>query len=324
MIDVENAIARLGIDYEVKGSEATALCPMHKKRTGKEDHSPSWWINLSTGQHICFSCQYKGSLLLLVCDLEGMYLKSWGGDEAPDYASAKAWLAKAEDISPEKMAEILRNIPTRIEAAPKPLEMSEARLAVFVDPPQEHLDSRKISLDAAQAYEILWDKTREAWVLPFRDPATNKLLGWQEKGTRDRTFMNRPPGLPRSRTVFGLNCIREDVAYVVESPLDAARFHTAGFPGAVAVCGSSVHEDQIKLLRQSGVVIAAFDNPKIDKAGKKASDEIRKWALKYGLNLLYFNYGDTGKKDAGDLTNEEIAWGVENAKSFLFGEQAYV
>jgi DNA primase len=85
-----------------------------------------------------------------------------------------------------------------------------------------------------------------------------------------------------------------------------------------------VSETQVKLLRFSKKVIAAFDNPNLDAAGKKASDQMRDWARKYGMNLFYFNYGTTGKKDPGDLTDEEIAWGIENAKSAILGEPAYV
>lgn len=323
-VDIENVLDNLEIFYETKGHEAFAICPMHKQRTGKEDRSPSWWVNLNTGQHICFSCQYKGGLLSLICDIKDFHIKSWGDLSEPDYAAARLWLAGIEEISVDKLAAKLRELPTRIHEEPKPVPMSDARLAVFVEPPEEQLSSRKITAEAAEAYQILWDNNFKSWILPFRDPETKKLLGWQEKGTLNRTFMNRPPGLPRSKTLFGLPQLREDVVYLVESPLDCARFHTAGFPGALAICGSTINETQIKLIRGADKVIAAFDNAKVDPAGQKASQEIMKWAIKYGINLSFFNYGDTGKKDPGDLTNEEIVWGVENAISALYGERAYV
>lgn len=323
-VDIETVLYELGIDFEEKGHEAVGLCPMHKQRTGKDDNSPSWWINLETGQHICFSCQYKGSLLQLVCDVKDFYIKSWGDIADADYQAARGWLASIAEISPDKLAEALANIPKRVQELPKPVTMSEARLAVFVEPPVEQLWKRQVTQEALTAYEIMWDKDRLAWVLPFRDAETGELLGWQEKGTANRTFMNRPPGMARSKTLFGLNQLREDVVYLVESPLDCARLHTAGFPGAVAICGSSINEAQVKLIRGADQIIAAFDNAKVDPAGKKASAEMLKFALKYGLNLKFFNYGDSGKKDPGDLTDEEIAWGIENAKSALYGEASYV
>lgn len=323
-VDIEQVLDELGFDYTVRGSEANALCPMHKTRTGKDDNSPSWWINLDSGQHICFSCQYKGNLFHLIADVKQFYLPSWGDIVDHDIAAAHGWLASIADISPDKLAVAFQRIPSRVEQyAPLP-EMSEARLAVFGSPPPDKLEERNVSWESAAAYEVMWDASRETWVLPFRDPITGRLLGWQEKGTKERTFMNRPPGLPRSKTLFGLSQLRDDVAYLVESPLDCLRFHTAGFPGALAICGATINETQIKLIRNASRIIVAFDNPKVDAAGKAASAQIKEYALKYGLNMSYFNYGDTGKKDPGDMTNEEIAWGVENSQSFLKGESAYV
>jgi hypothetical protein len=204
------------------------------------------------------------------------------------------------------------------------IPMSEARLAVFVDPPAEELAKRKITSDAARYYGILWDEKKSEWILPIREPRTNKLMGWQEKGTVNRTFRNYPAGLKMSTTLFGLDTMKEGDLVLVESPLDCARMKSAGVENVVAICGSNINEEQFKLVRYADRLIAAFDNPKIDDAGKKASDAIRKLASKYGVNLLFFDYGDTGKKDPGDLTNAEIAWGVQHAQSALLGQKAYV
>lgn len=323
-IDVPAVLEKLGYDYNERGHEANGLCPMHLQRTGKEDHSPSWWINLETGMHICFSCGYKGNALQLVCDLNEFYTKGFDGQFRYDYQAALEWIAQTSEMPLSKMQEILENLPNRYEAIPAPLAMSEARLAIFVDPPAEELANRNLTAEAASQYHIMWDFRKSAWILPLRDPHFQKLMGWQEKGTLQRTFFNRPSGLQKSKTLFGIENQNEELVIVVESPLDCVRIASAGIPGAVAICGSSASEEQVKLLRYSDRIIAAFDNPKVDKAGKKASDELAKFALKYGLNLSFFNYGDSGKKDPGDLTNEEIVWGVQNAKTSLLGEKAYV
>jgi DNA primase len=146
-------------------------------------------------------------------------------------------------------------------------------------------------------------------------------MGWQEKGTVHRTFFNRPAGLQKAKTLFGVDVQSDSLAIVVESPLDCLRIHSAGFPGAVAICGANPSEEQVKLIRYSDKVICAFDN---DNAGRKASEEMRKFARKYGINLFFFNYGGSNAKDPGDLTDAEIAWGIFNAQSALLGEKAYV
>jgi hypothetical protein len=261
MYDIETALAELEISFDVRNNEALALCPMHKARTGSSDNSPSWWINLETGAHMCFSCHYKGSILQLICDIKGFHTDTWGVHEY-DYEAAKAWLANISEITPEKLAMALANIPRQHESYVKPLEMSEARLAVFVAPPQEQLDQRKITHEAAQDYEILWDEKKECWVLPLRNPQTGKLLGWQEKGTVTRSFFNRPTGLKKSSTLFGYPTLGDGDVVVVESPLDCARLRSAGVNNVVAICGSTISEDQFKLIRYADRVSLLLTIPR--------------------------------------------------------------
>jgi hypothetical protein len=322
--DVESALTALGMDFDVRGNEASALCPMHAERTGKEDANPSWWINLESGMHMCFSCHYKGNLVQLVCDVKEFYQRSWGTDKGYDYKAGEEWLASVAEMTVEQMLNIINSLPTYLEPLPKPVEMSEARLAIFVDPPQDALDSRNITAESASKYEVMWDATKKNWILPLREPHFNKLIGWQEKGTIDRTFMNRPPGLPKSKTLFGLEHQNESRVIVVESPLDCLRFDSAGIEGAVAICGSSISIEQVRLLRYSEQVIAAFDNANLDSAGAKACKEMLELSRKYALNLSFFNYGRSNKKDPGDMTDAELHWGVDNAVSSIFGELAYV
>lgn len=320
IIDVPLVLDALGIEYSEHGSELNALCPGHIKMTGRRDNSPSWWINQDSGQHICFSCGYKGNLVMLVAEVMGFYKQSWGGPVL-DLDTARTWLANIQEVPMEKLLEMIQNLPSHIQPAPKPLEMSEARLAVFVQPPESALSKRNITAESASTYGVLWDDKKNNWVLPLREPHLNRLLGWQEKGTIERTFFNRPTGLPKSKTLFGIENQNDTLAIVVESPLDCLRVYSAGITGAVAICGSSPSEEQVKLLRYSQKIVAAFDN---DKAGHKASKELLEWSRKYGLNLFFFNYNGSSKKDPGDMTDEEIAWGIENAISSLFGEAAYV
>jgi hypothetical protein len=323
--NVERSLEALGIEYEDKGDNAQAICPMHERITGDPDHNPSWYIHLETGQHICFSCGYKGNLVQLVCDVKELYTPSWDGMPAQyDYSAGNRWLAGAIEVSIEELKEALGKIPQYISPPPRPIAMSEARLAIYVTPPESALESRSVTEASALHYGVLWNKNTSTWILPLRDPYNFKLMGWQEKGTVDRTFKNRPTGLQKSKTLFGVDKQVEAVSIVVESPLDCLRIYSAGYEGAVATCGAIVSEEQAKLLRYSDKVIAAFDNPNSDSSGKKASEQMRAWARKFGINLFFFNYGDSGKKDPGDMTNEEIQWGIENAKSAVIGEGAYV
>jgi hypothetical protein len=323
LYNVQRVLEALDISYTERGDNAQALCPMHEQLTGTVDHNPSWYIHLETGQHICFSCGYKGGILSLVCDVKELHTQLWDKVEY-DYSAARLWIADVAEVTIEELKEKLAKLPEYISPPPRPVAMSEARLAVFVPPTESALLSRNLTAESADHYGVLWNQNTATWILPLRDPDTKKLMGWQEKGTVDRKFNNRPMGLQKSKTLFGAEVQQEDIAIVVESPLDCLRIRSAGFEGAVATCGAIISEAQVKLLSRSEKVVAAFDNPNLDSAGKKASEQLRTLARKYGLNLFFFNYGDARKKDPGDMTDEEIRWGITHAKSAILGESAYV
>ena len=323
LYNVQRVLEALDIDYVERGDNAQALCPMHERMTGKLDNNPSWYVHLETGQHICFSCGYKGSLLQLICDVKEFYNQLWEKTEY-DYRAAKTWIVANAEVTIEELKEKLTKLPEYVPPPPRAVGMSEARLAIYVEPTEDALGARNLTKESAEHYGVLWNKNTYTWILPLREPNSGKLMGWQEKGTVDRTFNNRPMGLQKSKTLFGSQVQQEDVAIVVESPLDCLRIYSAGISGAVATCGAVVSDTQAKLLRGSDKIIAAFDNPNVDTAGRKASEQLRTFARKYGLNLFFFNYGETTKKDPGDMTDEEIRWGVANARSAVLGESAYV
>ena len=320
MFDVQQALDNLGIEYEISGENARALCPMHEALTGKQDNHPSWFIHLETGQHHCFSCGYRGGLLGLVADVKQFQIDTWGLVEA-DYDAARKWLKSTGNEMP---IEILKSKLNKKVDTKEEVQIEESHLAIFGEPPQWAMAERNISAEAVTKYGVLWENKHDNWVLPLRKPHVGKLIGYQLKGQRSRFFRNYPVGLKKSSTLFGLHQLREEQTIVVESPLDCLRIYDAGYLGAVATCGALVSDEQAKLLRSANKVIVAFDNPNIDAAGKKACDEMLAFSQRYNLNVYYFNYGTSNKKDPGDMTDEEIRWGIENAKSVILGKAAYV
>lgn len=322
MYDVETVLEQLDIEYEVQGDNARALCPMHERLTGKADSHPSWFVHLETGQHHCFSCGYKGGLTSLVCDVKGFYEELWGHRE-PDIKAAREWLQTTHTLVPfDKLREKIAKTQQQWKEY-KP-EIEESHLAIYTDPPAEALASRNLSLESAKTYGVLWQANKSNWILPLRVAHQGTLMGYQVKGHKDRFFRNYPAGIKKSQTLFGFSQKQHALSIIVESPLDCLRIYTAGFKGAMATCGALVSDDQAKLMRGTEKIIAAFDNPNIDAAGRKACLDMQTFSLKYNLNLFYFNYGDSGKKDPGDMTDAEIAWGIDNAKSVVLGEKAYV
>lgn len=285
MIDVLRVLDDLGIEYRVSGDEATACCPNPKHR----DHSPSWSINLDTGKHNCFACNFSGPLVRLV-----RTLRSVSDEEAELWVrtrgAGRLWAAPGREEAPEE------------DDRPA---ITEASLALFTDPPSRELDKRRISRRAAGELGILWNPGNRAWILPFRD-ADGKLHGWQEKETRgERYVRNYPKGLKKSQFLFGLHAAAGRTAIVVESPLDVARLRSAGVRGAVSSYGVRVSHAQLSLTTaRFDSVVFALDN---DEAGWEVSEKIRKEF--HSIPVSFFNYDgciDEYRKDPGEMDDWEI------------------
>ena len=187
--DMEDLLDRLGIEIvSVHGDEIKAHCPAHLERKGREDTNPSWYINADTGVHNCFSCHFKGSVGSLVGYVQGV-----------DSEMAKQWVNSGERNLTKAFEKLTTPTPLQEQSIP----MTESMLSAFVTPPEFALKSRGITSVSADYYEILWNASNDSWILPMRDPYTNKLIGWQEKWFKERRFNNYPPKISKSSTLFG-------------------------------------------------------------------------------------------------------------------------
>jgi hypothetical protein len=301
--EVYTVLVKLGIDAYEHGHEISGHCPMHVERTGREDINPSWSVNADTGVHNCFSCGYKGSLLSLICDLRD-FKTDYG---LSDYDAAKEWLSSSINVDLPNLIKQMEESRSSYIRLPTVVPMSEARLAVFTEPPEWALEARQVSVEACKKYSVKWSTSLNSWILPIREPETGNLMGWQEKGQLERHFMNRPTGLKKSKSLFGIDAWEGGTMIVVESPLDAVKC------GGVALCGATVSDAQFDLMRKADKLIIAFDNPDIDPAGYKALEDFKVEAKKRGIEFWAFNYADSGAKDIGDMSMNAVRWGIDHA-----------
>ena len=315
---VEGALLSLGIETSQRGHELLGLCPMHLERTGREDNNPSWSMNAETGVHHCFSCGYKGTLLTLVGEIKEFTTK-WG---RVDFDAAKDWLRNNIEVNFEYLARQLEEARNNYVTFSPPITMSEARLAVFDSvAPDWALSARGLTKIASSLYGVHWKKDNNSWVTPIRKPSNGALMGWQEKSQTERFFRNRPTGVAKSKTLFGLNVFNGGTMIVVESPLDAVKLQSLGISGGVSTFGASVSEDQINLMKRADKLIIAMDN---DTAGKKASSDIFKRIRKEGMECWFLNYQDTEFKDIGDMPEDLVQYCIEGSKHCVFGEAAFL
>lgn len=312
--EMERVLDALGIEHVgSRGDEVQAYCPGHLMRTGKEDNNPSWWINSETGAHICFSCQFKGSLLYLVAFVQNFRSE----DGMYDLDAAKDWLSQGGELL------------EAFERAIKPKEVledlvyvSEASLAAFVSPPDYALRSRGLTPEAAAKHELLWSNLKQTWIIPIRDPHTGALMGWQEKGYTGRYFRNYPNGIKKSQALYGLDKYQGGDMVVVESPLDVIRLESIGITGGVSTFGSLVSDTQVNLIVQNADrIIFAMDS---DEAGQHSSLQLLELTKKLNFEAWFFDYSETDMKDIGAMSRDEVLLGLETAKHsvryLLWGE----
>jgi DNA primase len=309
--NIDDLLSRLDIDIiREHNDEYLCHCPAHLSRTGKEDRNPSWWINSETGMHICFSCGFKGGLGTLIEHVQGI-----------NYEEAKKWIDEGYGDLNKRLEKALK-VEKEVESQSQPI--TESMLAAFIDPPQEALKDRGISLAAARHYEIKWSEQSKSWITVIRDPITKALLGWQEKGHGTRYFKNWPTGVQKSKCLFGYKQFVDQGLYrliVVESPLDVARLLSVGIVGGVSTYGAIVSTNQINLIRSAKEVLFALDN---DEAGRKSSLEILNLCKTMGINGKFFNYSHTDMKDVGAMSREEVLTGIEAAKHYVRGAKAII
>lgn len=147
-------------------------------------------------------------------------------------------------------------------------------------------------------------------VLDDSDPKVAKYLNSAES-----------PIYIKGKTIYALNRARAEVraqntAVMVEGQMDVLACHQAGFKNVVAVSGTALTAEQLKILaRYSPNVIFSFDS---DTAGKNALKKAITLALQNDVNarvLLLPGFKDPDEAIKSDRKNFEIA--IKSAKPAL-------
>lgn len=278
-----------GVQIKSAGErEITGKCPVHARVTGREDRSPSWSINAETGLWICFSCGSKGTLSMLLAEILG---------------TNNTW-----DV--QKF--IIQNSINRLTNSPKDAYEPVVNIdefASFKRVSDERCAYKNLDPDLVYQHGVRWNPKNKSWAIPIISPSA-ELKGWQEK-KRD-WVRNFPVGVEKAKTLFGIERFRSRTAILVESPLDIVRFNAVfSRPQALASFGAHVSDTQLELLTQvADRIIVAMDN---DDAGITASQRIYKKISTPRRGLLWWHYGSEGVKDIGDMTDDQIVNGFENA-----------
>jgi DNA primase len=291
---LEELLDHIGVeDIRPLGEEIQARCPLHEVRTGQRERHPRHWsINRRTGAHHCFSCEYSGSLIRLIMDVSRLGL--W---DAHQLVRRFDLDLDVDDQTPEPILD---------------QEVAE-QLEGFGMPPPRAVERRHLTMEAVLRYQVRWSREDLGWVFPINSPEGD-LWGWQIKAP---TFVrNHPPGIRKSKTLFGLHVLRSDVyVTLVESPLDAMYLDSLGYP-AVASFGATVSDNQMRLIiERVDELILCLDN---DDAGRAATKRLLDEKWHHRLPVQIFNYAELEGKDPGELTPGQIEAGMADSTIAAF------
>jgi len=292
---IESLLGELGIKYDISGDEAYSSCPFHYP-----DRHASWYVNIRSGLHHCFSCGAKGNLAHLVS-----FVKNISYPEAVIYVNEIIGWARADRWREDYESS---------SYAPPAYRISETDLAMFDSPPVDYMEQRDLREEYVKLFGVKWNTENKSWILPIRDPYTFDLWGWQEKLADGRGFSNNPRGIKKSKTLFGIDVATDGGTIIlVESPLDAVRVSSFGRGTGLACSGLQVSDIQLSFVfERSERVVLALDN---DTPGIR--DTARICSEYKGRPLWIYDYGMSKAKDPGEQTDEEIIWSLDNMRSGL-------
>ena len=285
------------------GSNFIGLCPFHSEKT------PSFHVNAARQFFYCFGCHAKGDVIHFVEKMEGLSFADavrWLGEKygvpvehrspATDRKAGERRIlleiqAKAGEHFRRQLAggSGARQAQPYLEGrglTPESLE----RFGIGYAPSRSDrllqelragysLDQLRLSglIQRSERDSSHYERFRGRVMFPIWNEA-GKIVGFGGRALGDEQpkYLNSPetPLYSKSRTLYALNLARESIrrqgrAVLVEGYLDCIALHQAGIGNAVAVCGTSLTEAQVRLLgRFTKKVVVNFDP---DEAGDSAT-----------------------------------------------------
>ncbi len=284
------------------GRTYSAICPFHQEKT------PSMSLDPARGLYHCFGCGVGGDVFSFVQDTQGLsfpdaleFLAQKAGiviEEDPGAGRRKGErrrLVEAVRLAGEIYQRRLKTAP---EAGPARAYLRGRGYDAAV------VDEFKIGYALASGDDLvrelraggvsdatmleaglarrgkggrLYDYFRDRILFPISDVSGDSVgFGGRVLEGDGPKYLNTPDTriYHKSRLLYGLDRVKGEIrrsglAVIVEGYTDVIALHRAGYPVAVATCGTALGDDHFDLLRRfADRIVLAFD---ADLAGIKAA-----------------------------------------------------
>lgn len=302
-----------------------SYCPFHGNRD-----TPSFTISHSTGLYLCFNpgCDESGNLIQLVKSIT----------QRNEFEAMRFIKNRAGESTFSTNDELLRAAQPQVWTPWMPDIYKKMREDFPDSPGQDYMvNERKFTVETCEEFGVGYSAKQNMVAVPLHSP-DGVIVGIVGRSIAGKEFKNSKD-LPRSKTLFNLHRAKRygDIVVVTESSFDAMRVSQAGFPNTVATLGGHISPENIAHLERyfrTIIIMTDFDNkadhvsPKCRVHGpggcighnpgrelgatiaSRLSTKNVLWAAT-DYKLVYPH----GAKDAGDMTDEEIAHAIENAVS---------
>lgn len=303
------------IEVKKAGRNYKANCPFHGEKT------PSFMITPELQMYKCFGCGRSGDCFTFLEEHEGMEFGE-ALKYLAEKADVKLIQQKNETFSEkEKIIEVnnstlnfykyaLKNHPNGkkvMDYLIKERGMGEEVIKMFeigyspneYDALSKYLTlKKKINSKDLQLSGLIvgrgTDRFRDRVVFPLKDHRgevvgfSGRVLPWGIKDTAK--YINSPdtPAYHKSKNLYGLNISKGDIrskkfAIIVEGELDMISSYSAGIRNVVAIKGSALTEDQIRLIgRFCKKIVICLDS---DFAGDEAAKRGAILAINLGFEV---------------------------------------
>lgn len=182
---------------------------------------------------------------------------------------------------------------------------------------QGTINKQSLNHSTIQPYSHSYDRFRERIMFPVMD-ALGRAIGFSARvlpGADDppaggtAKYINTPetPLYHKSKALYGFSLAKQAIrevgeAIFVEGNMDVIAMHQAGFRNTVAVSGTALTEEQLRLIRRFSDRLSLFFD--MDTAGQKAARKSVEAAFPFGFSVSLISL--PAGKDAAEAARSDI------------------
>ena len=331
-----------------------ACCPFHDEKDG------SFFVSMKTNRWHCYGCDRSGNAIDFLMELRGLSFPEAVKLLAGQYGiliEERQPTKEEEETEKERQKqktiyeEATRFYQRRLKETPAALEYARHRfndetieafrIGYAPREPNElyrHLRQKGFLIETLEGCNLfrerkdhfIYDIFRDRLMFPIFNPYGN-VTAFSGRALHPSDdipkYINSAESVTYTKgaTLYGLNFafrhIRSaDMSVLVEGNADVVKMHQLGVCNVVAPCGTSLTDEQIRLLaRASRNVTLMLDG---DEAGRKATERNGKRMVESGLNVYVLAIppaADGGKQDPDSFfTSKEQFDGFQSDNARLF------